>query len=378
MADLTSTNELFVCDVAEVVLKDDMASMEHPFYSLSKKPDHSPRRYEHNGKWIEFRPSTKGLPTIYDKDLIIYAISQLIAGTKAGDAIPKQVEIDPYAFFQFTKRGAGGRDYQALVDSLDRIDGTRYKTNVVADGTRIDEWMGIIDKAKLQTDDKTGRPCKLEITLSDMIVEAIRDRTKVLTLHRDYFGLSKPIQRRVYELARKHCGKQATWRISVELLRKKCGSRASIRGFRRSVRELVSDNGLPDYSVSFEEEQDTLCFQNRHMAPSSPKVMWDGRLSTTAYEEASKAAPDWDVYHLESQWRAWLGDNEIEPKFPDKHFVKFCKSWYENRGPQPRSALDGGGLERIMGISKAEIERLARPGETYQQTAERLARSQNR
>ena len=63
--------DLFVCDITDVILKDDLASMEHPFYSLSKKPDREPRRYEHGNKWIEFRPSIKGLPTIYDKDLII-------------------------------------------------------------------------------------------------------------------------------------------------------------------------------------------------------------------------------------------------------------------------------------------------------------------
>jgi plasmid replication initiation protein len=185
--------DLFVCDVTDVILKEDMASMEHPFYSLSKKPDREPRRYQHNEKWIEFRPSIKGLPTIYDKDLIIYAISHLVAGLEEGQDIPKTVEIDPYSFFLFTQRSTGGRDYQALVDSLDRIDGTRYRTNVVFNGTKTDEWMGIIDKASLETDEKTNRPRKLRITLSDMIIEAIQERKNVLTLHRDYFRLRKPI-----------------------------------------------------------------------------------------------------------------------------------------------------------------------------------------
>ena len=44
-------HNLFVCDVADAVLKDDMASMEHPFYSLSKKPDTAVRRYDHGDKW---------------------------------------------------------------------------------------------------------------------------------------------------------------------------------------------------------------------------------------------------------------------------------------------------------------------------------------
>ncbi|MCA9184408.1 MAG: replication initiator protein A [Pirellulaceae bacterium] len=31
----------------------------------------------------------------------------------------------------------------------------------------------------------------------------------MLTLHRDYFRLRKPLERRVYEIARKHCGPKA-------------------------------------------------------------------------------------------------------------------------------------------------------------------------
>jgi hypothetical protein len=38
-------HDLFICDVADAVLKDVMAQMEHPFYSLSKKPDTVIRRY---------------------------------------------------------------------------------------------------------------------------------------------------------------------------------------------------------------------------------------------------------------------------------------------------------------------------------------------
>ena len=31
-------HDLFICDVADAVLKDVMQHMEHPFYSLSKNP----------------------------------------------------------------------------------------------------------------------------------------------------------------------------------------------------------------------------------------------------------------------------------------------------------------------------------------------------
>ena len=43
------------------------------------------------------------------------------------------------------------------------------------------------------------------VTLSDWIYRSVLSRS-VLTLHRDYFALRKPLERRVYEIARKHCG----------------------------------------------------------------------------------------------------------------------------------------------------------------------------
>jgi adenine-specific DNA methylase len=68
-------------------LKDVMAQLEHPFYSLSKKPETSIRKYEHNGNWIQITPSVKGQATIYDKDILIYCISQIMAKLKRSEPV---------------------------------------------------------------------------------------------------------------------------------------------------------------------------------------------------------------------------------------------------------------------------------------------------
>jgi len=44
----------------------------------SKKPDTAIRKYEHNGNWLQIVPSVKRLATIYDKDILIYCISQIM------------------------------------------------------------------------------------------------------------------------------------------------------------------------------------------------------------------------------------------------------------------------------------------------------------
>ena len=71
--------DFFVCDIFDALpyFKDDMASMEHPIFSLSTKPDMRVLHYEYNGNTITIIPSGNGLATIHDKDILLYCISKL-------------------------------------------------------------------------------------------------------------------------------------------------------------------------------------------------------------------------------------------------------------------------------------------------------------
>jgi hypothetical protein len=55
-------------------------------------------------------------------------------------------------------------------------------------------------------------------------------------------------------------------------------------------------------------------------------------LRTVTYEHAKRAAPGWDVYELERQWREWI-DKKGPPQKPDAAFVAFCRNKFarENR-----------------------------------------------
>jgi hypothetical protein len=68
--------DFFVLDVLDVTPRSDMASMAHPIFSLSTKPETRILKYKHEEAVVEIHPSTKGLATIYDKDLLIYCIQQ--------------------------------------------------------------------------------------------------------------------------------------------------------------------------------------------------------------------------------------------------------------------------------------------------------------
>jgi plasmid replication initiation protein len=333
MPDRHPQHDLFICDVADAVLKDVMAHMEHPFYSLSKKPETNIRRYEHKGNWIEITPSVKGLATIYDKDILIYCISQIMAKLKRNQPVSPRVRINSRDLLIFTNRGTSGRDYMALIEALDRLEGTRIRTNIRSGEEEQSDSFGLIDASSIRRKQGLdGRLLWCEVKLSDWVFNAIRDQ-EVLTLHRDYFRLRKPIERRVYEIARKHCGQQDEWKIGLANLLKKTGSQSPLKRFRQMLRDLANFDHLPDYSVSFDTEMDMVTFRNRGtMLITTSVVAWEGRLDPEALHDAKTVAPGWDIYVLEREWRSWLGENEIEPKHPARHFIKFCKSWYEKRG----------------------------------------------
>ena len=175
---------------------------------------------------------------------------------------------------------------------------------------------------------------EVEIKLSDWVFNAIKAQ-EVLTLSRDYFRLRKPLERRIYELARKHCGRQREWRISLETLQKKCGSGSSQREFRRLVSAIADEDEkhshMPDYEIRFDVETDILWVRSRGtITPEAAGVQSTiPALDPDVYDLAREAAPGWDVRSIESEWRAWATDT---PRNPEMAFLGFCRKWYEKRG----------------------------------------------
>lgn len=329
-------HELFYCDVADAALKDMMPQLEHPFYSLSKKPETTVRRYEHNGNYLEIIPSVKGMATIYDKDILIYCISQIMHAIKNGEKVSKRVRINSHELLIFTNRGTSGRDYMALQDSLERIRGMTISTNIkTGDEEQIDTF-GLIESSSVRRKHGLdGRLLWCEVTLSDWVFNAI-EANEVLTLHPDYFRLRKPMERRVYEIARKHCGRQEIWRARFETLHKKTGSKATSFEFRRMIRDLAKGNHLPDYYVTIEGEN--VVFRNRGTMHGNKQIQDTGEtihVSPDAIEKGRAAAPGYDIYVLESAFKEfWYDSGQPELKSVDGAFIGFCKKRYQ-RNPNP-------------------------------------------
>ena len=172
----------------------------------------------------------------------------------------------------------------------------------------------------------------VRVTLSEWLYRAVMARS-VLTLSRDYFRLRKPLERRIYELARKHCGRQPGWTVSVETLLKKSGSASPRRVFRKMLRDMIAAGHLPEYRME-EIPGDLIRFSPRE------GVIEDGParvpvLAPQVLEEARRLAPGQDVYALEAEWRAyWQRSGRPRLRSPRAAFLGFVRRRQDGAGPE--------------------------------------------
>ena len=103
-----------VLDLADVVPKDDTASMEHPIFSLATKPDHRHLVYHSNDKKLEISPSGHGLPTIFDKDILIFCVSQMMHMKNQGKPIGNRVRFSARELMIATNRSTNDLSYKRL------------------------------------------------------------------------------------------------------------------------------------------------------------------------------------------------------------------------------------------------------------------------
>jgi plasmid replication initiation protein len=334
LPDRHPTADFFVCDILGALPKDDMASMEHPVFSLATRPDLRVLRYAHNGVTIEVVPSVKGLATLFDKDILIYCISQLMAALNAGRPVSRVVHLTAHDLLVATNRETSGDAYRRLREAFERLAGTRITTNIVTGGPddprEVTTGFGLIEGWRIvrdgpRTDKGGGRMVQVTVTLSDWLYRAVLAKS-VLTLSRDYFRLRKPLERRIYELARKHCGRQPEWRVSIDTLSKKSGSASPRRVFRKMIRDMIAEDHLPEYSLA-EAPGDILCVTRRAVEVRPGPAGSGAPILREATREAARGLmPGWDVHALEAEWRGvWQRSGRPRLQSPDAAFLGWLR-----------------------------------------------------
>lgn len=316
-------------ETVDVTPRSDMASMGHPIFSLSTQPEMRTLRYEHDKTIVEILPSSKGLATIFDKDILIYCISQLMAALNAGREVSRTCRLVAHDLMLVTGRETSGDGYARLREAFERLAGTRITTNMVTGGVEVTTGFGLIEGWQILRATKGGRMMQVSVTLSEWLFRAVMANA-VLTLSRDYFRLRKPLERRVYELARKHCGRQPEWRVSVPTLWKKSGSASPQRVFRRMVRDMIAADPLPDYHLA-EDPGDMLRVTRRAVVveEGTPYTPHGPMLRPATLETVRALVPGADVYALVAEWQGvWQRSGRPRLQSPDAAFM----GWVKKRG----------------------------------------------
>jgi hypothetical protein len=210
------------------------------------------RRFDCDVKFVEVTPSAAGLPTIRDYDILIYCASWLANAMfdEKEKNLSRNLQFAARDFFDFSKRGIGGAQYDSLAQSLERLAGSRLATNIPhPDGiNECDNFNLIRYEAEL---DRDGRMETVNIELPEKLYRLATDWTLVCAMHPDYFSLT-PLHRLTYILAKIQCGEWQPWVVSLNELHRLTGCSSPLRKFKNSVQGLLKDNSIPEYRLELD------------------------------------------------------------------------------------------------------------------------------
>lgn len=210
--------------------------------------------FSYKGVSIKIVPSVLGRATIKDKEILIYCLSHIMAAKNAKLELSNTVRFNTYDLLKATGRGTSGKEYKLVEKALYRLAGTLITTDYKFNGRKFLENMGLIEGFKLIEGSGLSR---WQVTLPDWLIETIDDND-VLTLHEDYFQLSKPFDRRLYEVCRKRCGRPSKQVIKLDNLRERIGVRLPLSALKNRIQKIKK---ILDYRIRVESD-DVLIFRD--------------------------------------------------------------------------------------------------------------------
>jgi plasmid replication initiation protein len=292
--------------------------------------------YERTGIKITISPNAEyGLPTIFDKDVLLYLGSLLMSELKklemSGCSLPpKTLRVSTYDLLKTTNRATNDLGYDRIEAALKRLTGVFITTNIKTGKIEQRSGFHLIESYEfIESHYVKDRRVALEVTVSDWFYNSIIGK-EALTISRDYFRLGKATERRLYEIARKHCGNQLEWRVSMQTLYEKSGAVDRLTKFRSSLKSITLDNHLPDYTMEFFEESDTVLFRSRNavvkVIEGTPQDLLTISPNTIRKGAAlvEKAGTGWDYQDIRYQFNQELIKG-FQPDKVDGAFLNFVK-----------------------------------------------------
>ncbi len=237
-------------------VKGERSMMAFPFFHLAKGRRMKPITYDDGTARIEVRPSSTGLATIYDKDILLYLASLMVEKINKGEAPGPEFTFTAHDFIRVVGANRSARTYARVAGALERLQGTQIRTNIEAGGEGEDGWFSWIAEARVAYVKGARGEKRLKgitVRLCNWMHRAILKDLRILTYDHRYFALG-PIERRLYELARSHCGKQPKFVIRLERLYEKVGCEDELRNFKVKLKKIAAGQTIPEYFVSLVDD----------------------------------------------------------------------------------------------------------------------------
>ncbi len=233
-------------------VKNERSVMVYNFFALTKEKRTEPIRYHDGNVMIEVKGTDAGIATIYDKEILIYAISLLVDRINAGERASRWVQFTWHDFCRVTRIFASNTSYERISGALERLQGTQVKTNIETGGQGSDEWFSWLEAAKAEysRNPATGerRLKHVRVKLCDWLYRAVLKDRRFLTYDPVYFDLPV-MEKRLYELARAHVGNQPGFKIGLQKLRVRVGSDMDDRNFKVQLKKIANKKKpLPEYA----------------------------------------------------------------------------------------------------------------------------------
>lgn len=261
--------ELWVPLAGLVKPKGDQDTMAFPACSLSKTPRFSKIAFQDSkGQSIEVSAHPEyGMAQIWDFDFMHYGATVIREMKKRGEQKPDGfIYAHGHDMLKFAGRGTRGKDYEALRAALDRLKHTSVRTNIrlshyidpeTGEETTqtqyhafnwLSEWK---EKRTWRKDWRTGKNQLISDGIAlyypEWFIEGCWSDQNVLQFSPAYFDLKGGYERFLYFIARKFCGRQPYWEISMRGLYKRSGVTSSYKKFRQIIRKTVEAGNIPDY-----------------------------------------------------------------------------------------------------------------------------------
>jgi plasmid replication initiation protein len=232
------------------VVQNDRAIMAYHFFHLDRTPRNWPIQYDDGV--VKVTVTGEAIATMFDLECMIYVISLMAQKMSRGESVDRQFHFAAGDFFRVAGWDDSGKSYKRMEEALDRLQGTKIRTNIVTGGERTKEGFSWLDNYKLVFKEDTGKLDRVSLTLCEWLWRAVKLDNNKFTYDPAYFDLP-PLEKRLYEMARAHVGNKG-FRMWIDRLQARVGCEDNPRSFKARLKKISQRRRpLPGYCFVLKE-----------------------------------------------------------------------------------------------------------------------------